>query len=104
MKIGKEIWDDPKAKDEYVDSMLWSQEIFREKFYDLPYDELPDFIRTGMETRPRKGVVIKTLKIQSKFWARDDYYDVVPEFQVTGFEAGDEVRVTVEKITVGSKQ
>ena len=99
IKVGREIWEDPELKDEYVDSMLWSQEIFREKFYDLPYDELPDYVRNSMETRPRKGVVITTLKIRSKFWARDDYYNVIPEFQVTGeFEPGDEVKITVELI------
>lgn len=99
IKVGREIWEDSELKDEYINNMLWSQEIFREKFYDLPYEELPDYVRMGMETRPSKGVVIETLKVQEKFWARDDYYNVVPEFQVMGeFKKGDKIKVTVELI------
>ena len=104
MKLGKEIWDDREARDEYVDSMLWSQEIFREKFYDLTYEELPDWIRNNMETRPNKTTVIETLTVgHGKWFGRDgvEYYEVIPEFQITGdFNKGDKVRVTVEKILV----
>ena len=99
VKIGKEIWEDPKLKEQYINDMMWSQDAFRERYNDLPYDELPDYVRLGMETRPCKGVVVKTLRIRSKFWKPNDYYNVIPEFQVMGiFEPGDEVKVTVELI------
>lgn len=55
MKTGKEIWDDPVAKEEYVNTMVtWSQDIFREKFYNLPYDALPYWLKHNLETRPAK--------------------------------------------------
>ena len=106
VKAGREIWEDPRLRKEYIDTMMWSQEVFRERYAHLSYDQLPDYIRNGMETRPRKGVVIKTQRIKSKFWARDDYYNVIPEFQISGiFEPGDKVKITVELIQkIGSKE
>ena len=99
IKVGREIWEDPELKEEYINNMMWSQDVFRERYNDLPYEELPDYVRTGMETRPRKGVIIKTLRIRSKHWDKDDYYNVIPEFQIMGeFEPGDEVKITVELI------
>ena len=98
-KVGREIWEDPSLKDVFINEMMWSQDVFREKYYDLPYEELPDYVQRRMETRPRKGVVVKTLRIQSKFWAPDDFYNVIPEFQIMGeFEPGDEVKITIELV------
>ncbi len=105
-KVGHEIWEDPELREEYIDTMLWSQDAFRSRYAGVTYEELPDYVRNMMETRPRKGVVIKTERIRSKFWARDDYYNVIPEFQVSGiFEPGDTVKITVELIhRVDSKE
>lgn len=105
MKIGREIWDNPQARDEYVDTMLWEQEIFRRKFYHLEYDKLPWHIRLGMETHPRKGVKIteQTLSTEKWFCSDGTVEDIVrmPSFQlmeIEGFKKGDKVKVTVEKI------
>ena len=98
---GREIWEDPQARDEYVDTMLWAQDIFREKFYHLDYDELPINIRLQMERHPRKGVIITERRVGERVWAPGDTYLVVPEIQVmkiSGFEEGDKVKVTIENI------
>ena len=97
MKIGKEIWDDPEARDEYVNTMLWNQETFRTKFYHLEYDELSDFVKLGMEIHPRKGVRIA----EHEIYTDESNTMWVPRFPLIeseGFKSGDRVRVTVEKI------
>jgi len=105
MKVGRELWDDVEARDRYVDSILWSQDIFREKFYHLTYDELPEYIKFGLETHPQRGVVIKTLTIQERVWSSGDTYLVCPETQVMeDFKKGDKVKVTIEKILVEEEQ
>jgi len=101
MKMGREIWNDPEARDEYVDTMLWSQDIFREKFYHLKYDELPIHIRAQMERHPRKGAIITEKSVSERVWGPGDTYLVVPEIQVMkigGFDRGDKVKVTIENI------
>jgi len=105
LKAGREIWDDPEARDEYVDTMLWSQDIFREKFYHLEYDELPRWVRLGMETHPKKGVKITEQTLYTDKWFCSDgtVEDIIrmPSFQlmeIEGFKKGDKVKVTVENI------
>lgn len=101
MKVGKAIWDDPEAREEYVKTMLWSQEEFREKFYHLEFDELPDHVKLNMERRPRKGVLIRETTVVERTWALGDTYLVIPEIQVMnigGFHQGDRVKVTIENI------
>lgn len=101
MKIGEELWNDPQARDEYVDTKLWSQEIFREKFYHLEYEELPAWIKLGMEMNPKKGVKIAETTVAERVWAPGDTYLVVSEIQVmegNGFKKGDKVKVTIENL------
>lgn len=105
MKNGKEIWDDPAARDEYVDTMLWDPELFKEKFYHLEYVELPDWIKLGMENHPKKGIKITEQTLfTDKWFCRDGTVEDIlrmPSFQLMeseGFKKGDKVKVTVEKI------
>ena len=107
MKVGREIWDDLEARDEYVDTMLWAQDVFREKFYHLEYDKLPINIRLQMERQPKRGVVITERNVGERVWAPGDTYLVVPEIQVMtigGFNKGDKVKVTIENIQSSSRR
>ena len=105
MKVGREIWDDPEARDEYVDTMLWNQEAFKKKFYHLEYDELSLFIRLGMEMHPRKGIRVteQVLNADKMILSDGTVEDItrMPSFQLMeteGFKAGDRVKVTIENI------
>lgn len=110
MKIGKEIWDDPVARDEYVDTMLWEQEIFRKKFYHLEYDELPDYIKLGMERHPRKHVMeVESPKVEVFYgkiqdeiiiWTDGEVYHIPTLGKITlhKWKIGQRVRITIELI------
>lgn len=101
MKAGKELWDDPQARDEYVETRLWSQEAFRDKFYHLEYEDLPTWAKVGMEMSPKRGVRIAETRVVERVWAPGDTYLVVSEIQVregNGFKKGDRVKVTIENL------
>lgn len=99
MKVGREIWDDPKARRKWVEEFAWDME----KLIAMEYDDLPEGIKLLLRSRPRKGVLVTEKTVSERIWAPGDTYLIVPEIQVmsiSGFNEGDRVKVTVEKLKV----